>query len=126
MDFSVYRPLSIVPALKLIVRPFYMDVLQFSCKLLNLCIIVADCSPYVCSPPRTPLGVLNGLLATTPNSASSRGGGTPSGTPRTPAEERVLKKVGLLATTPNSASSRGGEHPPAHPAHQQRNVCSRR
>jgi hypothetical protein len=51
---------------------------------------IADCSPYVSSPPRTPLGVLNGLLAT-PNSASSRG--TPSGTPRTPAEERVLKKV---------------------------------
>jgi len=59
----------------------------------------SDCSPCVTSPPRTPLGVLNGILST-PNSRTtpaSSARATPTGpsgnTPKTPAEERVLKKV---------------------------------
>ena len=67
---------------------------------LHLAIFYLDCSPCVTSPPRTPLGVLNGILST-PNSRTtpaSSARATPTGpsgnTPKTPAEERVLKKVG--------------------------------
>jgi len=59
----------------------------------------SECSPCVASPPRTPLGVLNGPLST-PNSRTSNPRSNPGssskgneGTPKTPAEERVLKKV---------------------------------
>jgi len=54
----------------------------------------SDCSPCINSPPRTPLGVLNSDLST-PNSRQT--GSTASrslgNTPRTPAEERIYKKV---------------------------------
>lgn len=56
----------------------------------------SDCSPCITSPPRTPLGVLNSDLST-PNSRPGTSARLTSksvgNTPRTPAEERVYKKV---------------------------------
>ena len=68
--------------------------------LINIWIIIffyLDFSPCVNSPPRTPLGVLNSDLST-PNSRSASASKTGSSrslgnTPRTPAEERIFKKV---------------------------------
>ena len=57
-------------------------------------LFILDCSPCINSPPRTPLGVLNSDLST-PNSRQTGGASSRSlgNTPRTPAEERIYKKV---------------------------------